>query len=62
VHAGVITQKKGGRVEIEIAAGRSSYPGSHKHGVSARTWAAYPSSFKVLAGTPAQPTRLPTPP
>ncbi len=61
-HAGVITFKKGGRVEIEIAAGRSGYPASRRHGVSARAWNAYPSSFKVLGGPPAQPLHLPTPP
>jgi len=62
VHAGVITFKGGGRVEIEMAPGRSRYAGSRRHGVNAGAWAAYPSSFKVLGSPPARPTPLPTPP
>ena len=38
VHAGVISQAKGGRVTIKILPGRPSYVGSVRHGVTSGSW------------------------
>jgi LCCL domain len=60
VHAGSITRNKGGRVSIEITKGLGQYPGTSKHGVTTRRWAAFHTSFRIV-GTPAI-DALPAPP
>ena len=45
VHAGVITAKDGGDVDVTIGPGLSSYKGSTKNGVTTASWGAFPKSF-----------------
>jgi len=45
VHAGLITVADGGRVKIEVTAGRDTYEGSDANGVSSSGYGAYPLSF-----------------
>jgi hypothetical protein len=48
VHAGKITFAKGGDVTIQISAGKRSYAGSNKNGVTTRTYGSFGGSFSVV--------------
>jgi LCCL domain len=48
VHRGVIERNRGGRVVIVIQAGRDSYDGTTRHGVSSLAWDAWDGSFIVM--------------
>jgi hypothetical protein len=45
VHAGKITLSQGGTVTIEMRPGLSSYKGSTRHGIEARSYDSWPGSF-----------------
>ena len=45
VHAGVIGEE-GGAVEVQEAAGRSSYPAATRHGVSSSSWGSFRRSIR----------------
>jgi phage baseplate assembly protein gpV len=45
VHAGLLTVEKGGKVTIEIAAGKSSYEGTTAYGVTSSDYGSYAGSF-----------------
>lgn len=47
VHAGVIQAGEGGKVKVSITAGKPSYDGSERNGVTSRRWGNYDSSFTV---------------
>lgn len=51
VHAGRITFARGGTVTIEVRAGRSSYTGSTRYGVTTRSYGAWPGSFVIVSAT-----------
>ena len=51
VHAGRITFARGGTVTIEVRAGRSSYTGSTRYGVTTRSYGAWPGSFVIVGAT-----------
>jgi hypothetical protein len=55
VHAGKITDSKGGNVSIEIRSGQASYKGSTRNGVTSFDYGAWPGSFSVGAATGAGP-------
>jgi len=61
VHAGLITLVSGGAVVLEVAAGRSSYGGNHRNGVTSRSYGSWGSSFFFPAANRALPA-LPAPP
>ncbi len=50
VHYGVIGFASGGTVTIEIRAGRSSYRGSTRNGVTTGDWGSWSGSFVIVAG------------
>ena len=45
-HAGKITLERGGTVRYVMVAGRPSYVGSQRNGVTSANWGEYPSSFR----------------
>jgi hypothetical protein len=51
VHARVITAAGGGKVTIEIAAGRSSYTASTRNGITTRSYGTWGGSFVVVGAT-----------
>jgi len=51
VHAGRITLTRGGKVVIEIRAGRSSYQGSTRHGITSHSWGSWHGSFVVVSAS-----------
>ncbi len=51
VHAGLITQEKGGTVTIELRAGRAVYGSSQRNGVTTASYGGYPRSFVFKMGT-----------
>jgi serine/threonine-protein kinase len=48
VHAGLATFAEGGAFLLEVMPGRSRYRGSSAHGVTTRSFAAFPGSFALL--------------
>ena len=48
VHRGSIDRNRGGRVMIVIQAGRDSYDGTTRHGVTSLAWDAWDGSFIVM--------------
>jgi len=52
VFEGAITAKAGGRVVIEIAAGRDGYAAGTAHGVTATDFGVWAGSFTVVVGGP----------
>lgn len=72
VHSGLLTFARGGQVTIEVAAGRSSYSGVTRHGVTTHAYGSWSQSFHFPAsswlgsflgpkGSPT-PTPVPSPP
>lgn len=53
VHAGLITLAEGGTVNVEVAAGESSYKGSAAHGVTSSDYGAFDGSFTFPSDQPA---------
>ena len=53
VHAGLITLAEGGTVNVEVAAGESSYTGSAAHGVTSSDYGAFDGSFTFPSDQPA---------
>jgi hypothetical protein len=51
VHAGRITLVSGGMVKISIRAGRSSYKGTTRHGITSHRWGRWHGSFVVVSAT-----------
>ena len=49
VHAGLITVASGGPVTIEIRAGKSSYAGSTRNGVTSKSFGSWKGSFAFVA-------------
>jgi hypothetical protein len=49
VHAGIITMPQGGRIVVEMAAGRESYVGTVRNGVVSQAYPAWDGSFVVHA-------------
>ena len=47
VHAGVIQADAGGKVTVAVEAGKQSYSGSSKNGVTTKNWGPYGQSFTV---------------
>ena len=50
---GKLTLAAGGTVNIQMAAGKSSYKGSAAHGITSNSYGSYSSSFTVVAASPA---------
>jgi len=50
-HAGVISARRGGAVDVVIHPGANSYRGSMQNGVETRAWRSWKGSFSVRAGT-----------
>jgi len=48
VHAGVATFREGGNVGIQMLAGRSSYEGTSRNGVSTREYGSWPGTYVFI--------------
>ncbi len=51
VHAGVLREGETGTVKISVLAGRNSYEGTTRNGVTTSSWGSYGTSFRVAKAT-----------
>jgi len=51
VHAGLVTSRQGGTVNIEILPGATAYEGSTRNGVSSNSYGTWHGSFRFVAGS-----------